>query len=298
MNKIIGAIIISLAFFNLITSAQSLNIDNFSIKANGETEMISVKKDGKVSLIGVAMGVLQKDGKLKDSNGKTIAEIDESDKVIADGKTLGFINKDGEYDNGSDQTIGWTIGGNFNISDKEVLTISPNNKKFYQTATFLIYVYLSFIEVKTESPTVSLTDEQLANKFKYQDSDLVASIAKSPGRGGIEQRGYSIKLYGDGRMTHAGESVFAKRVPENKKEIQVKINRFLQKAEEINFLAIYNKISKKPAAPFVHDGITTSIGVWVNGVYRQIDSGGDIKELSELQKYFVVLFADDMSRKG
>ncbi|NJM52626.1 MAG: hypothetical protein HC846_04030, partial [Blastocatellia bacterium] len=155
-------------------------------------------------------------------------------------------------------------------------------------------------EVKPESPTVSIEDERLEGKFKYRDSDLVASIAKSPGRGEIENRGYSIKIFGDGRLTHAGETVNAKRVPSNKKEIQAKINQFIQRAEEINFLSIYEKINEKPT-PFVHDGITTSIGVWLNGIYRQVDCGGGgglcNEEVSDLHKYFVVLFADEMSRR-
>ncbi len=150
------------------------------------------------------------------------------------------------------------------------------------------------------SANVSAQSETKNEKFNYRDSDLVASIAKSPGRGEIENRGYSIKIYGDGRLTHAGETVNAKRVPLNKKEIQAKINRFLQRAEEIKFLEIYEKINEN-LTPFVHDGITTSIGVWLNGTYRQIDCGdGEFcnEELRELQKYFIQLFADDMSRKG
>ena len=300
MNKIFGAIIISLAFFNLFSLAQSLKVDNFLIKANGETELISVKKDGKVLVHGDQIGTLQEDGKLKDLQDKTLAEIDKTGKVTANGKPLGIVNKDGEYDNGSGKIIGWTQGGKFNLDESKFFTISPNKKKFYQTATFLIFLYLNVTEVKTESLTVSIEDEKLAEKFKYLDTDLVASIAKSPGRGEIENRGYSVKIFGDGRITHAGETVHAKRVPANKKEIQAKINRFLPKAEEINFLAIYEKNSLK-AVPFVHDGITTSIGVWQNGIYREVGCGGGefcTPELSELQKYFVVLFVDDMSRKG
>lgn len=301
MKEILGAIIISVFLLSSFASAQSLKIGNFSIKADGETEIISVKKDGEIEVNGVLIGVLQKDGKLKDTNGKIIAEIDKTGKVIANGKPLGIVNKNGEYDNGSGKKISWTQGGKFNFSESKYATISPNNKKFHQTATFLIFLYLFADKVKTELPTVSIADEKLEGKFKYQDSDLVASIAKSPGRGEIENRGYSVKIFGDGRITHAGETVYAKRVPPNKKEIQVKINRFLQKAEEIEFLEIYEKISEKPAAPFVHDGITTSIGVWINGIYRRIDCGGSefcTEELRELQKYFVQLFADDMSRKN
>mgnify|MGYP001323225872 CR=1 FL=1 len=275
MNKFFGVITVSVFVLTSLASAQSLKVGNFSIKANGETEMISVKKDGNIEVNSVSIGVLQKDGKLKDTNGKTIAEIDKTGKVTANGKPLGIVNKNGEYDNGSGKKIGWTQGGKFNVSESKFVTISPNNKKLYQTATFLIFLYLFADQVKTESPTVSLADEKLMEKFRYQDSDLVASIAKSPGRGGFENRGYSIKLYGDGRITHAGETINAKRVPSNKKEIQVKINRFLQKAEELKFLEIFEQYSKTPI-PFVHDGITFSIGVRINGIYRQIDLGGDV----------------------
>lgn len=297
MSKILSSIIISVAFLSAFVSAQSLKVGDFSIKASGETEMISVRKNGKVSVNGSEIGVLQKDGKLNDLNGKTLAEIDKTGKVSANGKPLRFINKNGEYDNGSGSKIAWTKDGKFNLDESRFLTVSPNKKKFYQTATFLIFLYLTGNEVKIESPTVSIEDEKLADKFKYRDSDLVAGIQRTPCLGNCPS--YSIKLYGDGRITHAGETVYAKKVPANKKEIQIKINRFLQKAEEINFSAIYEENSEK-VLPFVHDGITTSTGVWLNGRYREVNCSGGFcnQEIRELHEYFVVLFADDLSRKN
>jgi hypothetical protein len=296
MNKIFGAVIFSVVFLSAFISAQSLKIDNFSIKANGETEMISVKKDGKVSVNGNEIGVLQKDGKLKDLNGKTLAKIDKTGKLTDDTKPLGIINKNGEYDNGSGKKIAWTTDGKFNLSESKFLTVSPNKKKFYQSATFLIFLYLHQNQATTESLKASIEDATLAEKFRYQDSDLVARIAKSPGRGGINERDYSIKIFGDGRIVLAGETVYAKQVPLNKKQIQAKLNRFLQKAEELNFLAIYEKTNANPI-PHIDDGITISTGVWTNGFYQESDcsAGGCPNEINELHKYFVELFATEMS---
>ncbi len=154
MNKIFGVIIVSVVFLSAVVSAQSLKIDNFSIKANGETEVISVKKDGKVTVNGKQMGVLQADGKLKDLAGKTLAEIDKTGKVTINDKPLVLINKNGGLDNGSGKILGWSKDGKFDISESKFLTISPNKKKFYQTASFLIFLYF-FAEGKviTTGPT-------------------------------------------------------------------------------------------------------------------------------------------------
>lgn len=295
MKNILAAVIGLMLFSSGFISAQSLKIDNFSIKANGETEMISVAKDGKVSVNGSAVGVLRKDGKLKDLNGKTLAEMDKTGKVTANAKMLGIIKKNGEYDNGSGSKISWTKDGKFNLSESKFLTVAPNNKKFHQTATFLIFLYLFADQVKTASPTVSLEDEKLTEKFGYADADSVAGIQRTACLGDCPT--YSIKIYGDGRITRAGESIYSKQIPLNKKEIQAKINRFLQKVEEIDFSRIYEKNRRNPA-PFVHDGISISTGAWISGSYREVfcQSGSPCdQELGELHKYFVALFAAGMS---
>jgi hypothetical protein len=155
MNKIFGVIIISVVFLSAVVSAQSLKIDNFSIKANGETELISVKKDGKVTVNGKQIGVLQADGKLKDLQGKTLAEIDKTGKVTVNNEPpLVLINKNGGLDNGSGKILGWSKDGKFDLSDAKFLTVSPNKKKFYQTASFLIFLYFYATEkVITSEPT-------------------------------------------------------------------------------------------------------------------------------------------------
>lgn len=299
MTNALFAILVSVIFSSAFVSAQSLKIDNFTIKTNGGTDLISVKTDGKVSVNGEQIGVLQKDGKLKNKQGETIAEIDKSGKITAKQKPLGIVNKFGEYDNGSWQTIGWTQGGSFTLADKNSLTISPNDKKYHQTASFLNVVYFFISEVKTDPLTVSIDDEKLAGKFKYQDGHLVASISRSSGNGGISDRSYSTKIFGDGRIVHAGETVYAIRTPSDKKDRQKKINRFLQKAEEMNFLAIYEKYSAIPTR-FMHDGATVSTGVMVNGIFRELvcNAGSTCnQEIVELHKYFVALFAEEMSKR-
>jgi hypothetical protein len=274
-----------------VVSAQSLKIDNFSIKLNGKTEVISVEKDGKVKLNGKQGGVLQADGKLIDLQGKTFAEIDKIGKVTVNDKPLVLINKKGELDNGSGKILAWTKDGKFKISESEFLTVSPNKKKFYQPASFLIFLYLTLDKVTTGSSIVSIEDKKLS----YKDSDLVASVDASAMRGG-----YSIKVFGDGRIRVAGESFEAKKVPSNKKQVQAKINLFLQKAEAIDFVTIGKK-SLASTFRLVQDGYSQSTGVWQNGIFQRAgcSSARDYcpQEIKELHNYFLTLFADDIVRR-
>jgi hypothetical protein len=151
MNKILGAIIVSVFFLGAFASAQSLKIDNFSIKQNGETEMISLKKNGEVSVNQQVVGKLSKDGFLKDMSGKTIAAISKLGLVTDGDKTnYGMIDKNGSINNGSGKSLDWTQDGKFKVSDKDFLTISPNKKKYYQTASFLIL--LNFMVKQSFSP--------------------------------------------------------------------------------------------------------------------------------------------------
>jgi hypothetical protein len=285
MKKIFGAITISVIFLSVFVSAQSLKIDDFSIKLNGGTEVISVKKDGKVSLNGKPIGVLQADGKLKDLAGKTVAQIDETGKVTVNDKPLVVINKKGELDNGSGEIIVWAKDGKFKLSESQFLTASPNNKTFYQPASFLIFLYLSADKVISGTTIVSREDE----KFTYKDSDLVAGVTMSGSRG----RGYSIKVFGDGTITQDKNPANAKKVISDKKQIQANIILFLQRAEKIDF----ESINKKIRIPLgrVYDGSSKSIGVWQNGVYQGVGCSSGSKcpqEIQELHSYFFELFVN------
>jgi hypothetical protein len=287
MNKIIGVIIISLVLLTAVVSAQSLKIDNFSIKINGETELITLKKDGKVTLNGKQVGVLQTDGKLKDLQGKTIAEIDKTGKVTVSDKPRVLIDKNGGLDNGSGKILAWTKDGKFKVSESEFLTVSPNKKKFYQSASFLIFLYFTLDKVTTGS----LEDK----KNKCNDSDLVASVDASAMRGG-----YSIKVYGDGTMIVEGESFEAKKKPSDRKKVQAKITLFLQKAEAIDFATIGKK-SLESTFRVVQDGSSESTGVWQNGNFQRAGCSSERdycpQEIRELHGYFLTLFADDIVRR-
>ncbi len=159
MNKLFCTAVISLFFLISFTSAQSLQIDDFSIKVNGEAEMISIKKDGKVTVHGDQIGVLDANGTLKNLAGKTLATIDKTGKVTANGKLLGIVDKNGKYDNGSGMEIEWTKDGKFNLFETKFLTVSPNKKEFYQTAAFLIVLNTFASEVKTGNPTALSIDK-------------------------------------------------------------------------------------------------------------------------------------------
>ena len=126
-----------------------MKIDDISIKANGEADLITLKKDGKVTIDNSTVGVLSNDGKFRDLSGKTIAEINKQGKVTdRNKKILATVNKNGEVDNGSGEKFGWTKDGKFSVSGKDFFTIAPDKKKFYQTAAFLIFLYMSVKESK------------------------------------------------------------------------------------------------------------------------------------------------------
>jgi hypothetical protein len=295
MKNILGAIIISVVFLSAVVSAQSLKIDNFSIKLNNETEVISVEKDGKVTLNGKQIGVLHADGKLIDLQGKTIAEINESGRVTGNDKPLLRINKVGDLFNDSGKFMAWEWG-EFNLSGSQFLTVSPNKKEFYQPASFLIFLYLTANEVISESPIVSLKNDKLVEgKFKYKESDLVAGVSGSSMRGS-----YSIKVFGNGRISFGGRLFQAKKVPTDKKQVQAKINLFLQKAEKIDFVAIEKK-SLASTFRRVQDGFSQSIEVWQNGTYQSAgcSSSRDYcpQEINALQSYFFTLFEDYVERR-
>jgi hypothetical protein len=291
MKNILGATIISVLFLSAI-SAQSLKIDNFSIKFNGKTEVISVNKDGKLTLNGKQGGILQADGKLIDVQGKTLAEIDKTGKVTVTDKPVVMINKNGDLDNGSGTILAWTKDGKFKLSESEFLTVSPNKKKFYQPASFLIFLYLYATKVETQLPKVSLNNKT----FTYKDTDLVTSVNATAMRGG-----YSIKVFGNGTISVEGEAFEAKKNALDKEKVKAKIALFLQRAEGIDFAAIAEK-SMKATYRFVYDGFSNSTGVWQNGVFREAGCSSTTnycpQEIKELHSYFFNLFTDDIKRRN
>lgn len=129
-----------------------MKIDEFSLKANGEVEVILLKKNGEVTIDNQRVGVLFGDGQLKDSDGKTLARIDKQGQVSGeDKKVVALIDKKGNIDFDSGKIIGWTAGGKFNVSEKEFLTLSPDKKNLYKTASFLIFLnYSSNKTTRTE----------------------------------------------------------------------------------------------------------------------------------------------------
>jgi hypothetical protein len=301
MKNIFGAIIISFVLLSAIVSAQSLKIDDFSIKLNNETEVISVNKDGKVIVNGKQIGVLHADGKLIDLQGKTISVISEQGRVSVNDKQLLRINKDGDlykevdFSNDSVKFMGWSWG-ELDLFGSQFVTVSPNKKEFYQPASFLIFLYLTVNEVISESPAASLkNDKVVGGKFKYKESDLVASVSSSGMRGSN-----TIRIFGDGRIRVTGEPFEARKVPSDKKQVQAKINLFLQRAKKIDFFAIHKK---GLASPFrlVQDGGSWSVGVWQNGTFEQAGCASSrvycSQKISELHSYFFELFEADFKRK-
>lgn len=105
----------------------------------GETVVISLKKNGQLTVHSKRIGGLKSDGSLRNLNGKIIAAIDKEGMVTdGDKKPLGIVDKNGGIGFGSGTKMSWMKDGKFAVSGKEFLTISPNKKKPYQTASLLI----------------------------------------------------------------------------------------------------------------------------------------------------------------
>jgi hypothetical protein len=289
MKKLTYSILISLFIFNLTAFAQVLQIGKFSLKTTDGNEIISLNKNGEVTVNQQVIGKLSKDGKLTDTSGKTMAAIDDSGLVTDGDKTnYGLIDKNGNASNGSGRQLGWTKDGKFKLSDKDSLTISPNKKKFYQTASFLIMLNF-WVKQTFTPPTESEQIEQ--NKLNYKDSDVILSIETGRCNGDCESL---LTIFGNGNLGYTGGR-FSGGYTVVGKTTRAKINQLLQKAAEINF----PNLPDAPPRPHVHDGASVTTRVWFNGKLIKIGCGageGCPKEAVKFSEFISQLFAEDFTK--
>ncbi len=290
MKKLIYSILISIFLLNIVCSAQVLKIDNFLLKQNGETEVISLKKSGEVSVNQQVIGKLSKDGFLKDTNGKTIAAISKLGLVTDGDKTnYGMIDKNGSINNGSGKSLNWTKDGKFQVSEKDYLTISPNKKKFYQTASFLILLNF-MVKQSFLPPTQSELIEDA--KFNYKDTDVVLSIETGVCQGNCDSL---LTLFGNGNLAYTGSYRSSNGVTVVGKTTRTKINQLLQKAEDINF----PNLPPAPSRPYVHDGSSTTTRVWFDGKLIKIGCAvgeGCPIEAVVFSEFIHTLFAEEINK--
>ncbi|MCU0240392.1 MAG: hypothetical protein MUC29_13210 [Pyrinomonadaceae bacterium] len=290
MKKLTYSILISLFIFNLTAFAQVLEIGNFSLKAKDGAEIISLKKNGEVVVNQQVIGKLSSDGKLTDTSGKTMATITDLGLVTDSDKiNYGLIYKNGILDNGSRRQIGWTKDGKFELSDKDLLTISPNKKKFYQTASFLIMLNF-FVKQTFTPPTEAEQIEQ--NKLNYKDSDIVLSIETGMCNGRCESL---LTIFGNGNLAYTSGFDKPGILTVVGKTTRAKINKLLQRAANINF----PNLPDAPARPHVHDGASVTTKVWFNGKLIKIGCGageGCPKEALKFSEFITELFAEDLAK--
>lgn len=123
-----------------------LQFSKFKIKGeNGKTQ-IKVSNSGAIKMGKQLIGRINKNGSLTSKEGVVIAQISD-DGILKDatGKPLIKIDNTGKIDNGSGKFIKWTDEGQFMKGDENTkITIVPANKDSYQTASIILFLYLSF----------------------------------------------------------------------------------------------------------------------------------------------------------
>lgn len=285
MKKLTYSILLSFFLLNVVCSAQILKIEDFSLKMNGENEMISLKKNGEIIVNNQVAGKLSADGKVKNLEGKIVAAIDKQGKAADGEKTIGLIDKKGEIDFGSGKRTGWSKDGKFKISDENFLSISPNKPKFYRTASFLIL--LNYFVKQTSSATV---ETSLNPQFNYKETDVVASIAADSG--GRYPVDYSLIVYGDGTIVYTNSNFHG--IGNKVKTTKAKIDVLRQKADELTF----PKPQTTAAAPFVHDALSYTMQIWHKGDLKRISwsTGTELpQELSDFYDFLNKFFEPEIS---
>ncbi len=127
-------------------STDKLEFSEFEIKDENGTTGITVDESGVIKMNAEKIGNINSDGSLNDKDGKLIAKITE-DNFLQDkgGKNLIKIDENGTMDNGSGTFIKWSENGELlRGSEKTGMTISPVDKKSFQSASIILFLYLNF----------------------------------------------------------------------------------------------------------------------------------------------------------
>ncbi|MCT4580975.1 MAG: hypothetical protein N4A35_06115 [Flavobacteriales bacterium] len=126
--------------------ANLLTFSSFKLKYEGKKTQIKVNNKGVIKMGGELIGIVHKDGKLTSKDGQLIASIS-PDGILADatGKALVKIDKTGKIDNGSGMYIQWSNDGVFMKGEENTgITIAPVDENSFQTASLILFLYLSF----------------------------------------------------------------------------------------------------------------------------------------------------------
>jgi hypothetical protein len=283
-------ILISIVLLNIVCSAQTLKIDSFSLKVNGEAEIISLSKSGEVSIDQQVIWRLSADGRLADLSGKTIVALSSFGLVTdADDVSYAIIDKNGSLSVATGSSLGWTQDGKFKISKTEFLTISSNKKNLYRTASFLIFLKF-WIKQSFSPPTESeLVD---STRLKYKDTDIVMSIETGTCEGSCDSL---LLIYGNGKITYRGSRYSRAGMTVVGQTTRTKINQLLQTIDKINFPSL----PLTPAMPHVDDGSSTTTLVWSKG--KLIKTGCEVgepcpEEAIAFRRFFDRLFAEELAK--
>jgi len=146
MKKLFFFLFVSVIIASCGTKTDRLEFSKFEIKdENGKTG-IAVSETGTIKINGEDIGKINRDGTLNDKEGKLLAKITE-DNILQDkgGQNLTKIDKRGTMDNGSGTYIKWTDNGELlKGTEKTGMIISPVDKKSFQSASIILFLYLNF----------------------------------------------------------------------------------------------------------------------------------------------------------
>lgn len=146
MKKLFYFLFVSVIMISCGTKTDRLQFSQFEIKDENGTTGITVSETGKIKISGEEIGEINKDGTLNDKEGQLLAKITE-DNILQDkdGQSLIKIDQNGTMDNGSGTYIKWTDSGELlKGTEKTGMTISPVDKKTFQSASIILFLYLNF----------------------------------------------------------------------------------------------------------------------------------------------------------
>ena len=146
MKKIVYLFLIPILFTSMSYEGDVLQFSKFKIKDESGKNQIKVSKKGKILIGGKLMAIISKNGNITSKDGKVVASFsDEGTLEDANKKPLVSIDKNGKIDNGSGKYIYWSEEGFLMKGEENTgISISPVNKNSFQTASIIMYLYLSF----------------------------------------------------------------------------------------------------------------------------------------------------------
>lgn len=132
--------------FSCGNKTEKLNFSKFEIKDQNGVTGIKVDDKGGIYVDGQQSGKVQINAEIKDKSGKVIAKLNDDDILLdSENKPLIKINRNGDMDNGSGVLMKWDENGELMKGDEKTgMSIIPNDKKSYRTASIIVFLYLNF----------------------------------------------------------------------------------------------------------------------------------------------------------